>query len=175
MSDEVTISKELLNQLINIANPSMPNGVDIVNGAILAARGPLPATCDYYVLYRVTWQPQKAGDEGPMDRAHFLRVDDERYLTHEMVELGELHFIAKAVQRESSAEPEPGAMIFAYNIVQRARLIAGMDHVTLAHAGLNLTELDFQIESVATALARQGLVANEGLFEPSEEPASTNP
>lgn len=58
----------------------------------------------------------------------------------------------------------------AANIVQRARLLAALDPAVLWASGLNLVDLDYQIEDVATALARRGLVPNEGLFVPEEEP-----
>lgn len=98
-NDTVTISKDLLSRLINIANPTAPGGVDIVNEAIRTSRGPLPATEDYFVLYRVTWQPEKVGDDGPMDRAHTLMVSDTRYEDHEMVEIGSLYNLHSTVNR----------------------------------------------------------------------------
>lgn len=57
----------------------------------------------------------------------------------------------------------------ADNIVQRARLLAALDPKKLASTGFNLVELDYQVEDVCTALARQGLVPNEGLVVPEDE------
>lgn len=64
------------------------------------------------------------------------------------------------------------ALRHAANIVNRARLIAALDPNTLHTSGLNLTELDYHVEDVATALARRGLIPNEGLFVPGEEDES---
>lgn len=61
----------------------------------------------------------------------------------------------------------------AHNIVQRASLLAALDPQALATSGLNLAELDNHIEDVCTALARRGLVPNDGLFDPDEERQTT--
>lgn len=56
--------------------------------------------------------------------------------------------------------------ILADNIVQRARLLAGLQPADFD--GLDIVELDYQIESVTTALARRDKVPNDGLVLDAE-------
>lgn len=58
-------------------------------------------------------------------------------------------------------------LVLADNIIRRARALASLKVEDFS--GLNLVELDYQIEDVSTALARRGAIPNDGLFEPEEE------
>lgn len=56
-------------------------------------------TEDYYVVYKVTWQPETADDHAPMDTDHIFKCTDERAVANEIVEIGKLEQILPYLQK----------------------------------------------------------------------------
>lgn len=111
------------------------------------------------------WGTSESGDEEEAWR--YLAGADFGPIDAEYDEANLREVLAKAKERSDLRRS------LASNIIGRARLIADNaepeDFVNI-HPD-HLKELDYEIEAVATGLARMGKIPNEGLFEPGEEDA----
>lgn len=54
---------------------------------------------EYYVVYKVTWQPKTSDDDAPMDVDHTFRCTDERAVAEEITEIGKLREILPHLQK----------------------------------------------------------------------------
>lgn len=64
---------------------------------------PKPPTGDYYILFKVTYQPDESADPDvetpPMDFTHDLTYSDTRVVAYEMEAIGEVEHINEELMR----------------------------------------------------------------------------
>lgn len=92
-----TKKTELVAKIATVSNhgqaAELGKRIEALDG-LIAEFTPKPAQLDYYVIYRVSWQPESFGDvDAPMDREHSLYTSDDRITGYEMVEIGDASYL----------------------------------------------------------------------------------